>query len=365
MSLSVGIIGLPNVGKSTIFNALTEAKVASENYPFCTIDPNHGIVQVPDKRIEQINSYIETEKIIYNSIEFVDIAGLVKGASTGEGLGNKFLSQIRNVDAIIHVVRCFDSKDITHVDGNVNPVRDIETINTELILKDIESIDKRINNVTKIAKSGDKNAKTELDLLNKINNHLNEGDLIINLKLTAEEKVMLKSFALLTSKPMIFVANISDQDLMNENNNHSKALLEYATSKNKIVVELSGSIEMEIAGIDKEDQLEFLKEYGLEESGLNKMIRSAYKILNLETFFTAGPKEIRAWSIPKGASAPNAAGVIHTDFERGFIKAEVYNIEDLIEFKNEENIKSAGKLRQEGKDYIVNDGDIIFFKFNV
>ena len=365
MSLSVGIIGLPNVGKSTIFNALTEAKVASENYPFCTIDPNHGIVQVPDKRIEQINSYIETEKIIYNSIEFVDIAGLVKGASTGEGLGNKFLSQIRNVDAIIHVVRCFESKDITHVDGNVNPVRDIETINTELILKDIESIDKRINNVTKIAKSGDKNAKTELDLLNKINNHLNEGDLIINLELTDEEKVMLKSFALLTSKPMIFVANISDNDLINENNNHSKALLEYATSKNKTVVELSGSIEMEIAGIDKEDQLEFLKEYGLEESGLNKMIRSAYKILNLETFFTAGPKEIRAWSIPKGASAPNAAGVIHTDFERGFIKAEVYNIEDLIEFKNEENIKSAGKLRQEGKDYIVNDGDIIFFKFNV
>ena len=365
MSLSVGIIGLPNVGKSTIFNALTEAKVASENYPFCTIDPNHGIVQVPDKRIEQINSYIETEKIIYNSIEFVDIAGLVKGASTGEGLGNKFLSQIRNVDAIIHVVRCFDSKDITHVDGNINPVRDIETINTELILKDIESIDKRINNVAKIAKSGDKNAKTELDLLSKINNHLNEGDLIINLELNDEEKVMLKSFALLTSKPMIFVANISDNDLINGNNNHSNALLEYAASKNKTVVELSGSIEMEIAGIDKEDQLEFLKEYGLEESGLNRMIRSAYNILNLETFFTAGPKEIRAWSIPKGASAPNAAGVIHTDFERGFIKAEVYNIEDLIEFKNEENIKSAGKLRQEGKDYIVNDGDIIFFKFNV
>ena len=365
MSLSVGIIGLPNVGKSTIFNALTEAKVASENYPFCTIDPNHGIVQVPDKRIEQINSYIETEKIIYNSIEFVDIAGLVKGASTGEGLGNKFLSQIRNVDAIIHVVRCFDSKDITHVDGNINPVRDIETINTELILKDIESIDKRINNVAKIAKSGDKNAKTELDLLSKINNHLNEGDLIINLELNDEEKVMLKSFALLTSKPMIFVANISDNDLINGNNNHSNALLEYAASKNKTVVELSGSIEMEIAGIDKEDQLEFLKEYGLEESGLNKMIRSAYKILNLETFFTAGSKEIRAWSIPKGASAPNAAGVIHTDFERGFIKAEIYNIKDLIEFKNEENIKSAGKLRQEGKDYIVNDGDIIFFKFNV
>ena len=362
---TIYVLGLPRSGKSTIFNALTEAKVASENYPFCTIDPNHGIVQVPDKRIEQINSYIETEKIIYNSIEFVDIAGLVKGASTGEGLGNKFLSQIRNVDAIIHVVRCFESKDITHVDGNVNPVRDIETINTELILKDMESIDKRINNVTKIAKSGDKNAKAELDLLNKINDHLNEGDLIINLQLTEEEKVILKSFALLTSKPMIFVANISDNDLINENSDHTKALLEYASSKNKTVVELSGSIEMEIAGIDKKDQLEFLKEYGLEESGLNKMIRNSYKILNLETFFTAGPKEIRAWSIPKGATAPNAAGVIHTDFERGFIKAEVYNIEDLIQFQNEENIKSAGKLRQEGKDYIVNDGDIIFFKFNV
>ena len=240
MSLKCGIVGLPNVGKSTLFNALTNSnKAQAANFPFCTIDPNVGIVAVPDDRLNSLAKISKSKKVINTTISFVDIAGLVKGAHSGEGLGNKFLSQIRNVDAIIHVVRCFDSKDITHVDGNVNPVRDIETINTELILKDIESIDKRINNVTKIAKSGDKNAKTELDLLNKINNHLNEGDLIINLKLTAEEKVMLKSFALLTSKPMIFVANISDHDLMNENNNHSKALLEYATSKNKIVVELS------------------------------------------------------------------------------------------------------------------------------
>ena len=365
MSLSVGIIGLPNVGKSTIFNALTNATVASENYAFCTIDPNHGIVQVPDNRIDIINSYIPTEKIIYNSIEFVDIAGLVKGASTGEGLGNKFLSQIRNVDAIVHVVRCFDNKDITHVDGSINPIRDIETINTELILKDIESIDKRVKSVEKLARSGDKDAKTEFTLLTKIGDHLNSGDLIINLDLTDEEKITLKSFALLTSKPMIFVANISDGDLMVQSNEHATALSDYAKSKEKSVIELSGSIEMEIAGMDKEDQKEFLNEYGLKESGLHKMIRHAYKILNLETFFTAGPKEIRAWSISRGATAPNAAGVIHSDFERGFIKAEIYNIEDLVEFKTEEKIKGAGKLRQEGKDYIVKDGDIIFFKFNV
>jgi len=365
MSLSVGIIGLPNVGKSTIFNALTNATVASENYAFCTIDPNHGIVQVPDNRIDILNSHIPTEKIVYNSIEFVDIAGLVKGASTGEGLGNKFLSQIRNVDAIVHVVRCFDNKDIAHVDGSINPVRDIETINTELILKDIESIDKRIKNVEKLARSGDKDAKSEFELLTKICDHLNSGDLIINLDLTDEEKIILKSFSLLTSKPMIFISNISDEDLMGHSNEHAKALSDYAKSKEKSVIELSGSIEMEIASIEKEEQIEFLNEYGLKESGLHRMIQHAYKILNLETFFTAGPKEIRAWPISKGATAPNAAGVIHSDFERGFIKAEIYNIEDLIKFKTEEKIKGAGKLRQEGKDYIVNDGDIIFFKFNV
>jgi len=365
MSLSVGIIGLPNVGKSTIFNALTNATVASENYAFCTIDPNHGIVEVPDSRIDIINSHIETEKIIYNTIEFVDIAGLVRGASTGEGLGNKFLSQIRNVDAIIHVVRCFENKDITHVDGEINPIRDIETINTELILKDIETIDKRIKSIEKLAKSGDKEAKQEFELLIKINSHLDSGNLIINLDLSSDEISRLKSFALLTSKPIIFVGNISDDDLMSQSNEYYKSLATYATDKNKPVIQLSGSIEMEIASMPKEEQLEYLKEFGLNESGLNKMIRNAYGILNLETFFTAGPKEIRAWPIKKGATAPTAAGVIHSDFERGFIKAEIYNIDDLIQFESEDKIKAAGKLRQEGKDYIINDGDIIFFKFNV
>ena len=365
MSLSVGIIGLPNVGKSTIFNALTNATVASENYAFCTIDPNHGIVQVPDSRIDIINSHIETEKIIYNTIEFVDIAGLVKGASTGEGLGNKFLSQIRNVDAIIHVVRCFENKDIAHVDGAINPIRDIETINTELILKDIESVDKRIKSIEKLAKSGDKDSKYEFELLIKISNHLDSGDLIINLDLSDDEKSKLKSFSLLTAKPIIFIANISDDDLMSQSNEHCKSLSLYTQETNKPIIQLSGSIEMEIAGIAKEEQTEYLNEFGLKESGLNKMIRTAYGILNLETFFTAGPKEIRAWPIHKGSTAPTAAGVIHSDFERGFIKAEIYNIEDLIEFKSEDQIKSAGRLRQEGKNYIVNDGDIIFFKFNV
>jgi len=365
MSLSVGIIGLPNVGKSTIFNALTNATVASENYAFCTIDPNHGIVQVPDPRIDIISSHIQTEKIIYNTIEFVDIAGLVKGASTGEGLGNKFLSQIRNVDAIIHVVRCFENKDIVHVDGAIDPVRDIETIHTELILKDIESIDKRIKNVEKLAKSGNKDAKNEFELLIKISDYLNRGNLIVDLELSDDERLKLKSFSLLTAKPIIFVANISDDDLINETNQYYESLSIYIKERKKTLMPLSGSIEMEIAGMPKEEQIEYLKEFGLNESGLHKMIRHAYTILDLETFFTAGPKEIRAWPIYKGSTAPVAAGVIHSDFERGFIKAEVYNIKDLIQFKNEEQIKSAGKLRQEGKDYIVNDGDLIFFKFNV
>ncbi len=281
MSLSVGIVGLPNVGKSTIFNALTNSNVASENYAFCTIDPNHGIVKVPDSRISIINKYIETKKTIYNTIEFVDIAGLVKGASSGEGLGNKFLSQIRNVDAIIHVIRCFDNNDITHVDNTINPIRDIETVNTELILKDMESVDKRIRSISKNAKSGDKEAKQELLLLEKIISNLNENKMIHDLQLNNTDKNYIKSFALLTSKPMIFVANVSDQDLLDNSNIMIKELYEYSTILNKRMIILSGIIEMEISNIDKDSQDEYLHEFGLKESGLNKMIRCAYDILNL------------------------------------------------------------------------------------
>ena len=365
MSLSVGIVGLPNVGKSTIFNSMTNAQVASENYAFCTIEPNHGIVMVPDSRIETIKKYIDTEKTIYNTIEFFDIAGLVKGASTGEGLGNKFLSHIRNVDAIIHVVRCFKNTDVTHVDGDIDPIRDIETINTELLIKDIESIEKRIKNIQKIAKSGDKEAKKELELLEKILGDLNDGRMIHDLKLDSSNLKILKSLALLTEKPMIYVANISDADLTDNSNQHLTTLSNYIQSSDKTLLTLSGAIEMEISSMDADEQKEFLKEYGLEESGLNKMIRYAYKTLQLETFFTAGPKEIRAWSIPGGSKAPEAAGAIHSDFERGFIKAEIYTIDDLIKYENENDIKNAGKLRQEGKEYIVQDGDVIFFKFNI
>ena len=366
MGLSVGIVGLPNVGKSTIFNALTNASVASENYAFCTIEPNHGIVNVPDSRIKTINSYIQTEKIIYNTIEFVDIAGLVQGASKGEGLGNKFLSHIRDVSAIIHVLRCFENENITHVDGEVNPIRDIETINTELILKDIETVEKRILSVSKLAKGGDKNAKNELMLMEYILEALNNGKMIYQMNLDENQILEIKSFSLLTSKSMIFVANISENDLLNMNNNqHIKSLEQYCINNKQSLIILSGAIEMEISSMPENEQQEFLDTYNLKESSLNKMISEAYKTLNLETFFTAGPKEIRAWPIIKGSTAPEAAGVIHSDFQRGFIRAETYNIDDLVELNNEQEIKNAGKLRQEGKDYIVNDGDIIFFKFNV
>ena len=366
MGLSVGIVGLPNVGKSTIFNALTNASVASENYAFCTIEPNHGIVNVPDSRIKTINSYIQTEKIIYNTIEFVDIAGLVQGASKGEGLGNKFLSHIRDVSAIIHVLRCFENENITHVDGEVNPIRDIETINTELILKDIETVEKRILSVSKLAKGGDKNAKNELMLMEYILEALNNGKMIYQMNLDENQILEIKSFSLLTSKSMIFVANISENDLLNMNNNqHIKSLEQYCINNKQSLIILSGAIEMEISSMPENEQQEFLDTYNLKESSLNKMISEAYKTLNLETFFTAGPKEIRAWPIIKGSTAPEAAGVIHSDFQRGFIRAETYNIDDLVELNNEQEIKNAGKLRQEGKDYIVNDGDVIFFKFNV
>ena len=365
MSLKVGIVGLPNVGKSTIFNALTKSNVSSENFPFCTIDPNHGVVPIPDKRLNQITTYIKTEKIIPTVVEFVDIAGLVKGASAGEGLGNTFLSHIRDVDAIIHVVRCFEDNNITHVEGNVDPIRDLEIINTELIIKDLDTLEKRIKKIERQAKSKIKDALEEYNCLIKIQNKLNNNECINKNEFGKNDLKTLKSLALLTLKPMMYLANISEDNLMDENNKILNSFQEYCLLNSLSLVSLCGDIEMQIAIMSDEDQKIFCDEYKLDEPGLNMMIRGAYNLLNLETYFTAGPKEVRAWTIKKNTKAPQGAGVIHTDFERGFIKAEVYHIDDLINYQSESKIKTAGKIRQEGKEYIIQDGDIILFKFNV
>ena len=361
MSLRIGIVGLPNVGKSTLFNALTKSGIEAENYPFCTIDPNIGIVEVPDNRLSEIDSVINSQKIINTAIEFVDIAGLVKGASQGEGLGNKFLSNIRNVDAIIHVVRCYENENVTHVEGSINPKRDIEIIETELILKDIETVSKRLEKIKRDVKAGRK--KEENELLETLLSHLNDGK---NLNILNNDHELMRELNLLTDKPILFVINVSEEDIIDGTNNTALNLLhEYLNSRNENFVNICSSLEQEIAGLEDIEQKEYLEEFGLKEPALNSLIRKAYKMLSLHTFFTAGPQEIRAWTIQINDNAFDAAGKIHTDFQKGFIKAEVYHYLDLLKYKSELSVKEAGLIKQEGKEYIVKDGDIMLFKFNV